>query len=76
MGFMEAEDGVNGDYTWMREYSFEATTVDDIALFDAQQKCMFDVFMSTLKTHRGEHYVRKYAATKDAQSVWGITPTT
>ena len=28
---------------------FEATTVDDIALFDAQQTFMFDVFMSTLK---------------------------
>ena len=45
-------------------------SVDDVALFDEQQKFMYDVFFTIMKTDRGNHFVRTYNATKDAQRVW------
>ena len=49
---------------------FIPASVDAVELYDAQQKFMYDVFLSIMKTDRGMHFVRKYSSTKDAQSVW------
>jgi len=49
---------------------FVPTQVDEVALFDEQQKFMYDVFINILRTDRGIHFVRTHSITKDAQSIW------
>ena len=46
------------------------STVNDVELFDEQQKFMYDVFLMILQTDRGKHYTRVHKTRKDAQSVW------
>jgi hypothetical protein len=43
---------------------------DDINLFQEQNKFMYDVFLTILRTSMGKHFVRTYDLTRDAQSVW------
>ena len=45
-------------------------TPDDIALFDEQNKFMYDVFNTVLKTPMGKHFVRNHENARDAQAVW------
>jgi hypothetical protein len=46
------------------------TTLEDINLFREQQKFMYDVFLTILRTSMGKHFVRTHDIQRDAQSVW------
>jgi hypothetical protein len=50
--------------------AYTPSTPDDIALFNEQNKFMFDVFNTTLKTPMGKHFVRNHESTRNAQAIW------
>ena len=50
--------------------SYVPTSNDDIALFAEQQKFMYDIWASILRTPMGKHFVRLHESTRDAQAVW------
>ena len=50
--------------------SYVPSSQDDIVLFEEQQKFMYDVWATILKTPMGKHYVRLHESTRDAQAVW------
>ena len=50
--------------------TYRPTSPDDTALFKEQNKFMYDVFTSIIKTHSGKHFVRKYEHNRNAQAVW------
>jgi hypothetical protein len=45
-------------------------TPDDIVLFNEQNKFMYDVFNTVLKSPMGKHFVRNHENARDAQAVW------
>jgi hypothetical protein len=45
-------------------------TPNDIALFNEQNKFMYNVFNTVLKTPMGKHFVRTHEIARDAQVVW------
>jgi hypothetical protein len=45
-------------------------TPDDVALFNKQNKFMYDGFNTVLKTSMGKHFVRNHENARDAQAVW------
>ena len=45
-------------------------SLDAKDLFKEQQRFIYDVLISILKTPMGRHFVRKYEASHDAQMVW------
>ena len=50
--------------------SYVPATPDDTILFIEQQKFMYDVWVNTIRTPMGRHYVRKNEGNRDAQAVW------
>ena len=50
--------------------SYTPSTADETLLFIEQNKFMYDVFTTILKTSMGKHYTRKHEGTRDAQAVW------
>ena len=50
--------------------SYNPTTADETLLFIEQNKFMYDVFTTILKTSMGRHYTRQHESTRDAQAVW------
>jgi hypothetical protein len=50
--------------------SYIPGTPDEIILFSEQNKFMYDVYVSTLQTPMGKHFVRQYEGNRDAQAVW------
>jgi len=49
---------------------YKPTNQDELELFVEKQKFMYDVFIGTLKTSMGQHFVHAHEATGDAQAVW------
>ena len=49
---------------------YTPTTADETLLLIKQNKFMYDVFTTILKTSMGRHYTRKHESTRDAQAVW------
>ena len=50
--------------------SYAPTDFEEISLFNEQQKFMYDVWLTILKTPMGKHYVRSHERTRGAQAVW------
>ena len=50
--------------------TYQPTNQDELDLFNEIQKFMYDVFITTLKTSMGRHFVRVHESTGDAQAVW------
>ena len=58
------------DVSEVLEPSYVPTTSEETDLFDEKQKYMFAAFECNLLTDQGKAFVRDYASTYDAQSIY------